>query len=56
MKREGNVVESEEIVSAEAVTVNELDVEMDTETELVVEAVTEKELTLEAEEAVYTVE
>ena len=38
------------------VTVNELDVEEDTETELAVEAVTETELALEEEGAVDTVE
>ena len=38
------------------VTVNELDVEEDTETELAVEAVTETELALEQEGAVDTVE
>ena len=38
------------------VTVNELDVEEDTETELAVEAVTETEIALEEEEAVDTVE
>ena len=40
----------------EVVTVNELDVEEDTETELAVEAVTETELALEEEGAVDTVE
>ena len=38
------------------VTVNELDVEEDTETELAVEAVTETELALEEEGVVDTVE